>query len=71
MTSTNQFTKATYKVNDPIVPILDDDQQLELGFDAKTEGLTFRQRRRFQNQAAWKNYWEIRDKESQVLILIS
>ncbi|KAF7637001.1 hypothetical protein Mgra_00003580 [Meloidogyne graminicola] len=39
-------------------------KELEMGFDRKTEGLTFRQRRRLQERESWKRYWEIREKES-------
>uniref|UniRef100_A0A914LUE4 Uncharacterized protein n=1 Tax=Meloidogyne incognita TaxID=6306 RepID=A0A914LUE4_MELIC len=62
----NSFTKAQYKLDDPVVPVWDDDKQLEMGFDAKTEGLTFRQRRRLQERNAWNKYWEVREKESRV-----
>ncbi|KAL7080352.1 hypothetical protein ACQ4LE_000393 [Meloidogyne hapla] len=63
MTS-NKYTKASYKIDDPVVPVWDDDKQLEMGFDAKTEGLTFRQRRRLQERKTWDKYWEVREKES-------
>jgi len=56
--------RTIYPDND--VPKFTPEQELELGFDRQTEGLTFIQRRRLQERLIWKKYWDIRKKEAEV-----